>query len=198
MIPDNYNLPKPEKKEFELVPAGIYQVVIAAVKLKKDQKVWDSDDVEDKFGFDFVVVKGKYKNRHFWKDCRIIMNPAFEGGSASWLYKVYSAAVNAQLTKDEAGEITSKDINAIEGKQIQLVIKQKPNKKGEIKNSIEDAVPVEEEVEFTKTVDSVKKKVLTEEENNARRDAAGLGPNEDDEKSETDLELEMIGDELEL
>lgn len=197
MIPDNYNLPKPEKKEFEIVPAGIYQVVIASVKLKKNQKIWDSDEVEDKFAFDFVVVKGKYKNRHFWKDCRIIMNPAFEGGSASWLYKIYSAAVNAQLTKDEASEITSKDINAIEGKQVQLVIKQKPNKKDEIKNSIEDAVPIEEEVEFTKSIDSAKKKTLSEEENDIIRNTLGLGPVEDD-KGELDKELEAIGDELEF
>lgn len=155
MIPEDYKMPVKSGGNFEPLPEDTYQVQIAKIELKKDQKAYKSEELIDKLAFTFVIVEpGKWFKRILWKDCRIIVNPAFEGGSASWLYKIFSAVNNVKLTKEEASSVSIKDINAMEGRQLRLTVKQKVGNDGEIRNTVEDTLPIKELI----TVDLTTKK----------------------------------------
>lgn len=141
-IPEDFKIASGEKKEFDLLPEDTYQVEISKIELRKDQPVYNSDEVEDKFSFEFTVVEeGMYKGRKQWLDVRPIMSAGFEGGSPSWLYKLFCAVNQVQLNDDEARGISTKTINDMEGQQLRLVIKQKKNQKGVLKNKIGDVLP---------------------------------------------------------
>lgn len=140
-IPDNYNIPVSEATEYELLPEDTYQVQITKLDLKTDQTIYQSTEVEDKFAFEFTIVEeGEYKGRKLWLDVRTIMSAGWTGGSPSWLYKIFCAVNAIQLTDEEAKSVTAKNVNEMLGKQLRLIVKQKPNQKGIIKNKIVDVM----------------------------------------------------------
>ncbi len=141
-IPDGFKISTASKKEFDLLPEDTYQVEVSNIELKKDVPVYQSEDVEDKLAFEFTIVEeGMYKNRKQWLDVRPVMSA---GGSVqpSWLYKIFCAINQVQLNEDEAKGISTKTINDLEGRQLRLVIKQKANQKGVLKNKITDVLPI--------------------------------------------------------
>lgn len=155
MIDPNYQMPVSERKEFDLLPANTYQVMIEKIELRPSQPVWGKEgEKEDRLNFTFVIIQeGKFKNRKLWKDCAIKVNPAFAGGSASNLYSIFSAANNINLTDIEAKSVSISDINLLEKKQLKLIVQQKLNKKGVMKNVIDGYLPAEQ-MEFSATLES--------------------------------------------
>lgn len=142
-IPDSYSIPVGQKKEFDLLPEDVYQVQITKLDLKEDEPIYQSDEVEDKFAFEFTIVEdGQYKGRKLWLDVRTAMNPAFSGGNPSWLYKLFCAVNNVVLGDEESKSVTATSINDMLGKQLRLTVKQKMNQVGKMKNKIADALPL--------------------------------------------------------
>jgi hypothetical protein len=148
-IPQNFSLPKRSTQEYELLPEGMYQCEIVDITIKTE-RAWESDDEEDKFNFTFAIVDGQYKSRLLWKSARIIMSAGWEKGSPSWLYKIYCAAVGKKLTDDEAQGVSSDMINALIGKQVLLVVVQKPKKDGTLKNSIDNILTSSKRIDYVK------------------------------------------------
>jgi hypothetical protein len=192
-IDNNYQMPKRERgqsdQKFEPLPQDIYQAQILKVELKKGQKKFNSEETEDIFAFTFVVVDGKFIKRRLWQDCRMIMNPAWEGGSASWLYKIFSSANKVELTSEECDQIGTKQINELEGKQVRLLVKQKPKADGSIKNVIDSILTVNEDIPynptktstFTKPKEGEEKKDMFEEmvEEDEKRASTFRAPEEE-------------------
>lgn len=142
-IPNDYNIPVSTSSgdDFELLPEDTYQVEITKLELRTDQPVYQSDAVEDKFSFEFTITEdGGYKGRKLWLDVRTIMSAGFSGGSPSWLYRIFCAVNGVNLGEDEVGSVNATSINEMEGKQLRLVVKQKLNGKGVLKNKIIDVM----------------------------------------------------------
>lgn len=143
-IPNDYEIPinAGSKQEFELLPDDVYEVVISNLDLKKDQPVYQSTEIEDKFAFEFTVVEeGKYKGRKLWLDTRTVMGAGFDGGSPSWLYRIFCAVNSIQLSDTEAKSITANNINGLSGKSLRVVVKQKLSATGKTRNKIVDVMP---------------------------------------------------------
>lgn len=162
--------PKPsyggDGKDFDPLPVSTYQVQILDVGVSKDQVKFkknsaDPDVKEDLYKFTFVIVEeGEYLRRRLWKECRQIMNPAFDGGSASALYEIFSSAKKVMLSKEEAISANNpEDINSLIGLQLQLLVKQKLRKDGSVKNVIEAYLPAKANIPFDPTKKFEKKKL---------------------------------------
>jgi hypothetical protein len=141
-IPDEYQLPVAGSgKEYELLPDDVYEVVISKLELKKDQPIYNSQETEDKFAFEFTVSEeGKYKGRKLWLDVRTVFSAGSTGFSPSWLYKIFSAVNGVNLNDEEARSVTAKNINEMFGKSLRLVVQQKQNTKGDMKNKISNVM----------------------------------------------------------
>lgn len=142
-LPDDYQMTVPEKKKFDLLPEDVYNAVITSIELKKDQPVYQSEDKEDKLAFEFTIVEeGPFQNRKQWLDVRPIMSAGSTGMSPSWLYRIVLAVTQIQLNEEDMKKVTPKDVNALVGKSVRIMVKQAPKKNGEMKNKISDVLPV--------------------------------------------------------
>lgn len=153
MIPNDYKIPMPEKKEYELLPEDTYQVQITSLELLEDVELYQSTEREDKFKFEFTIVEeGQYKGRKLWLEARTVLSPGSNGFSASWLYKLFCAVNGTNLGEEETKSVTASNINEMENKQLRLVVKQKANTKGVTKNKITDVMALKgEEIDYTPT-----------------------------------------------
>lgn len=145
-LPNDYKLQSPGKGNFEPIPQDMYQCVIRKIELKKDQPVYQSTEVEDVLEFEFEVVEdGQYKGRRLWKKVRPIMSAGWskagKSGSPSWLYKLFCAVNNIQLSDDEAKATDANTINGMIGKQVRLSVKVKDKW-----NNITDMLPIKSEL----------------------------------------------------
>lgn len=144
MIPDSFKPSVPSKKDFELLPDDTYQVVISNIDYKEQQPVYQSTtEFEDKLNFEFTIVEeGPYKGRKLWKETNTVMKAGNKGYSPSNLYKLFCAVNRVKLQDEEAQSVVAKDINAMVGKELRLVVKIEPNQKGEDKNKVKDMLPL--------------------------------------------------------
>lgn len=135
--------------KFPPVPADTYQVRVVDITEKTNQPVYQKPgETEDKLGFEFVVVEGgEYKGRKFWQDVRPIVSSGSEGFSPSTLYRIFCAVNGVKLSEDEAKSVGATDINGLVGKQVRLVVQQKPNQRGEVKNKITDFLPLKAKID---------------------------------------------------
>ncbi len=144
-LPDEYNIKKTEKTEFDLLPNDVYQVKITNLELLENEPVYASTEVEDKLNFEFTITEeGQYKGRKLWMKMRPIMSAGYSQGQPSWLYKLFCAVNQVTLRDEEAKAITAKNVNELVNKEVRVTVKQKPSKKDSSKvyNNITDFLPV--------------------------------------------------------
>ena len=141
-------LETPEKKEYPVLPANVYQVeIVSADKVMKVPYGAQPGALEEPFiAFRFgILTDGDYRGRMLFKDTRPVKPfPPFNGGKSSLIYEIGTAVRGGQAyTKEEAEVFTPADINAWIGQQLRLVVIQKPKKDGTMGNSITGYLPVE-------------------------------------------------------
>ncbi len=137
----NINLQKQEgeKKEYDLIPDDTYEVVIENIE-KKEQKMFESEEMEDVLEFRFAFVEeGDHKGRKLWKYARIKLSPAGEY-PASTLYKIYSSVTNTSLDWGGLDELNSKDIEDLQGKRLRLVVGNRKVGSGKNKGNTVNAI----------------------------------------------------------
>lgn len=142
---------KMEKKEFEPIPASVYQVQITEIK-EKLKAPWGSpqgtEATELYLTFEFAVMDGKFKGRKLWKDVRpVAPTPPSSGLKPSWLYRIASATIGHWLDTAEGINFGPQETNALIGRQLRIVVNQTPPKDGKSYNNITDVLPVEKELE---------------------------------------------------
>jgi hypothetical protein len=153
-VPDSFSMNRgsTDTGKYPLLPADSYQVVIKDIEEKKDQPVYQKPgETQDKLGFEFEIIEeGEYKGRKLWQDARPIISSGGDSNgkvfSPSTLYRLFCAVNNVKLSQDEADSVGAKDINGLIGKQVRLVVQQKPNMKGDLKNKITDFLPVKSQI----------------------------------------------------
>lgn len=153
-VTDSFSLQKNsgDTAKYPLLPADSYQVIVKDVTEKKDQPVYQKpDEVEDKLGFEFEVIEeGEFKGRKLWQDVRKKISSGGDSNgksfSPSTLYRLFCAVNNVKLSQPEADSVGATDINSLIGRQVRLVVQQKPNLRGELKNKITDFLPVKSQI----------------------------------------------------
>lgn len=153
-LPSDYKLQTPEKKQFDPLPEDTYQAAIRKIELLKDQPVYQKpNEFEDQLEFEFEVIEeGQYKGRKLWQKVRPVMTAGWSGGQPSWLYKLFCAVNNIKLNDEEAKATDANSINGMLGKQVRLIVKQKPDSKGNVWNRITDMLPVKAQIATDNTL----------------------------------------------
>jgi hypothetical protein len=142
-IPDNYTIPVSSSDNLPLLPPDTYVVEITGLELRNDVQLYQSTETEDRFNFEFTILEeGEFKGRKQWKEVRTVMSVGWSGGNPSWLYKIFCAVNNITVSEDDANKVTAQDINSMIGRQLRIVVEQKANQKGELKNKVTNVLPL--------------------------------------------------------
>lgn len=143
MIPDDYKVTPPERKEFDLLPEDTYEAVISKLELKKDVPVYQKpDETEDRFNFEFTITEeGEFKGRRQWLEMRPVLSAGGGNLSPSWLYKIFCAVNKIKLSDDEAKMVLVDKINELEGKKLRIVVIQKTTGTGKLRNKVANVLP---------------------------------------------------------
>ena len=119
--------------DFELLPEGMYQVVIEDIEEKEGPSYSDASKMETTWNFKFKVVSdGGSKGRLLWKSAKPVIA---SGDKPSNLYQIISRAYNkTDMSEDEATDI---DPNSLIGRQLMIIVKQKVGERTKkLKNTI--------------------------------------------------------------
>ena len=146
-----------ERREYDLLPADTYNVVIESIDDDKRTK-YMSEEEEDYMKFTFKFTDKGYEDRKMWANATPKLFRGDTGLSASTLYSILSSVNNRTYTEEELEKVATEDINALEGKSLRILVKQAPNKKGDMRNKIEAYLPSkntpsQEPIEQDETVD---------------------------------------------
>ena len=151
-ISSNLRFERIEKKEYEPIPANVYQVQVGDIK-EKYKTPWGKPDAEEKelyLTFEFIILDEAFRGRKLWKDIRPVSPTPSEGGSfkPSWLYKVASAVIGHPLSYAEGVNWAAEETNALIGRQLRLIVNLTPkNAQGRSYNNITEVLPVDKEIE---------------------------------------------------
>jgi len=159
---NNITFKKPEKREFELLPEEVYEVVISSIEEGERVVYQHPDEKEEIIKFTFEIEEGEYKGRKLWKDCSPIMWPGSDKGSPSTLYLIYSAGTGKKLSMEECEFVGLTEINELEGKRLRAIVIQKKSSKGELVNKVDGFLPAR----GVKIVESEESMINTELEDN--------------------------------
>lgn len=159
---NNITFKKPEKREFELLPEEVYEVVISSIEEGERVVYQHPDEKEEIIKFTFEIEEGEYKGRKLWKDCSPIMWPGSDKGSPSTLYLIYSAGTGKKLSFEECEFVGPTEINELEGKRLRAIVIQKKSSKGELVNKVDGFLPAR----GVKIVESEESMINTELEDN--------------------------------
>jgi hypothetical protein len=150
-ISQTIQLQKIEKKEYPVLPAGVYQAQIADIreKLKTPWGQPESAEKELYLTFQFTIISGKYKGQNLFKDVRPVAPTPSEGNSfkPSWMWRIVSAVMGHPFSFAEGVDFRSDQVNGLIGRQLRLIVNQTPPKDGKSYNNITEVLPVEEEME---------------------------------------------------
>ncbi len=134
-ISSSFSLPKPERKEFELIKDDTYESVIKDVEDKIS--FYKNEDGSDKLVLNFtfqITEEGPYKNRLMWKE---VAPFAFYGGKgASILLQVCNATNGSDLTEEQAEGIDATQVSDLIGKKLRILVGHITSKNGKVNNKV--------------------------------------------------------------
>lgn len=139
-----------EKKEFSLIPEGVYQVSVHDIQDKEKPSFNDPAVLKKCFTFTFIVLNdGEFRGRRLWLDVNAIPPyPPYAGRKQSWMHKIVSAIEKHSITEDEANQFNTEKFNALVGKQLQVVVKHStPKASGKVWPNIESVLAAQTELE---------------------------------------------------
>ena len=90
-------LQEPKAKEWQLIPADVYQTEITNIEYKEIDNRWKKDpsdpDKKQIMNFEFTIIEeGPHYGRKMWKQMAPIKPyPPQQSGKESWVYRLASA-----------------------------------------------------------------------------------------------------------
>lgn len=119
-----------DKKEFSLIPEGLYQVSVHDIVEKQKPDFKNPSILKPHFTFTFIILNdGEFRGRRLWLDVSAVLPwPPLAGKKQSWMHKVVSAIEKHSITQEEADSFNKESFNALVGKQLQVVVKHSPPK----------------------------------------------------------------------
>jgi len=135
MLNPNAKYEKKETVSFPLLKNDVYQVELVDIK-EEESRAYKSEEMENKFSFEFVVLSGKDSEG---KEARLRLLsknfvPTFlyisSKNGKNWLYKIVEALLDRELTKEEeAIGISGELLNSLIGKQCRVLLEKAASKK---------------------------------------------------------------------
>ena len=151
-ITNNIIFERIEKKEFEPIPADVYQAQI--VDIRDNKKVpygapKDAPKTEQYLTFEFTILSSNAKGRKLFKDVRPVTPVPSDGSfKPSWMYKLASAVAGHPLTYEEGTQFGLEQVNSMIGRQLRLIVNQTPkNAQGKSYNNITEVLSIQGEME---------------------------------------------------
>lgn len=148
MLPRNLSIPKKEKSEYPPIPSNIYQVELLDVNLEEKPAYKQPEKIENVYSFQFVLLAGKDKDggslrgRNIWAN--FVPSYFYIGKNGkNNLYKIVEGLLGRELTIEEEASMSSDFINSLIGKQVRILVDNKPNKEGKVYSRIENYLPIE-------------------------------------------------------
>jgi len=152
-IPDGVELQTPQKKEWPLIPADVYQAEITDIEYKSEPnryKKYPTDPDEKQYmNFEFTIIEeGPLYGRKVWQKMSMIKPyPPQQSGKATWVYRLATAMAGHPITKDGADKFTSSDINDYIHRQVRVnIIQSPPDNNGKIWNNIDGFMAVKQQL----------------------------------------------------
>jgi len=153
---------------FDPVPMGVYTVQLVDVNSITQFNSFKGKE-EDMLNYQMAILDdnksedgSSTRDRYLWKRCSMSLN------EKAWLFKIVRAIYGRELNNEE---LTTFDPESIIGKQVKVMVEQKPDKDGTtIWNNILSFSHVDKEltpVEFTakpSTIEKTSKPIQVEEE----------------------------------
>ena len=114
--------------DFSPLDMGVYQVQIVDVSAVDQANPFKGGVMETKFNYQMAVLDENTmadgtssRNRYLWCRCSPVLS------EKSWLFKMAVAVMGRTLTKEEQDNF---DPEALVGKQVKVMVEQKPSKDG--------------------------------------------------------------------
>jgi len=140
MLDNDYQLPKPEAKEYDLIPDDAYEAIIKDVELIvspfKDEKTGEERQV---LKFTFGITEKEYSDRLVWK----VVYPAayISKEGPSMLLQIVNAVRKCDATKEEASNVSSETVNSLVGQRLRVTVGHKVSKAGNEYNVVTGFLP---------------------------------------------------------
>lgn len=174
----------PERKEYEAIPANLYQVQVTDIteKLKAPYgKPFDIPDEEKEpfITFELTILnEGEYRGRKLWKDMRPVPPTPPEKYKPSWMYRIVSAILGYSVLYEDALNWDMERTNAFIGEQLRVIVT-KTEKGEKTYNNITEVLSVEDNlppIEANNEPDSSESKTEPTGKEKAREVANRLAP----------------------
>lgn len=153
MLPDNLELQTPQKKEWPLIPADVYQTEITAIDYRVEPNRYKTlatdPDEKQVMNFEFTIIEeGPHYGRKVWqKMAPIKPYPPQSKGKPTWVYRLATAMEGHPITKDEADRFGSSQINDYFHCQVRVNITESPARdNGKQYNNIEAFLTIKEKL----------------------------------------------------
>jgi hypothetical protein len=149
MIEQQIKIKKEEKKEYPPIPENVYQCELLDITMKETNK-YQSQEKENVLDFQFTLLNGKDKNgdlrgRNLWRNY-VPMSLYIGKNGKNVLYQIIEAIQNEEMSPEQEAMLDSQAINSLIGKQVRVVVKNKPDAKGKIWSNIVSFLPIESEL----------------------------------------------------
>lgn len=152
-VTPNKKYEMPERREFEAIPADMYQAQVTDIteKLKAPYgKPFDipEEEKEEFLSFEFTILdEGEYRGRKLWKDLRPVPPTPPEGNfKPSLMFRVVSAIQGQPTVYANAVNWGGEETNALIGQQLRLIVT-RTEKGDKVYNNITEFLPVKQALE---------------------------------------------------
>jgi hypothetical protein len=137
MLPPSFSTPG--KPKYEPLPEGMYRAVVEDVNAIMRQKYKaPPGEMEPALEFKFLIAEGDYTGHRLFVKVSAIFTPATTGKQASNLFVIWRA-VNKNIEPDVTlmqNGLSSDELNRMIGRQLNLIVGQKPPKDGNVYNEV--------------------------------------------------------------
>lgn len=138
-IDTSYQMPKSEKKVFELLPDDVYEVKVKDIEKIVSPFKDDDGNEREVFKFTFSVEEQAFPNRLVFKEVSPYAYISKKGPSV--LLSIFNAVEKRDLTEEEASAIGSEKVNALIGKGLRVNLGHKTSAAGNEYNVVKGFLP---------------------------------------------------------
>lgn len=153
MLSENFELNTPQKKEWPLIPADVYQTQITNIEEKTEPnrfKQYETEPDEIKrINFEFTIIEdGPQYGRRVWqKMAPIKPYPPTGKGKETWMYRLASAMAGHSITRGEADHFGVAEVNSFLNRQVRVTVKHSaPNAQGKQYANVDSFLSVKKEL----------------------------------------------------
>lgn len=133
-----------ETKEYKSIPEGLYPVVLEDINAEERPVYQHPDQKELVYNCQFVILEGEYGGERLWKRIRPVLSPGFENGNPSTLFVLLKALLGREPNLE--AKITGQKLNALIGKQCQVLVKQEKGKNGKMYSKVTEFLAAKQQL----------------------------------------------------